>query len=261
MKYVPVILGKIEGLRSLICTMAATNILYVAEKFDPEAESFKHLLEIAGKWNASVELVRLDHKVIEGISPEELLPEPEISQRENNGGILDDTSESDDTDLISSGIPETLNTLIHYGRAGAVNTVYGGIELLVNKLRSSKGYRLVVIGDVHLSSGAAARKRMKRDLISLLSDQIRIPVINSDDLKEQYLFGPRQRIQTIIFAFISLLIYYLLFTNQDTVLDYLSTAGAEIRIIVVVCIVLFVPAAAYLIGGFWHNILKLVKLE
>jgi cytidylate kinase len=261
-EFFPQVLKNIENLRSLVCTMAATNILYIQERFNPDADTFNHLVEIAGKWNASVELVRLVHQT----SEDEHLPVEEsvqvkFSDREKNGGILDDTLDSDEDEKDKCGVPETINRLIQVGRAGAANTVYGGVKSLENIVRVSKGNCLVVVGDVFLSSGAASRKRMKRDLISNLSDQSRVPVISSDDLKEQYLFGPKQTITTIVFALISLFTFYLVFTFQETILKFLTPAENTFKILAVVLIIIFVPLAAFVIGGFWHNILKFVKLE
>ena len=39
--------------------MASTNLLWIQERFDPKSESLPQVLEIAGKWNAAVEVVRL----------------------------------------------------------------------------------------------------------------------------------------------------------------------------------------------------------
>jgi cytidylate kinase len=259
---IPQILKKIENIKSLVCTMAATNILYIQERFNPEADTFNHLVEIAGKWNASVELIRLVHQIKEDKTiPLEEMDLKKISDREINGGILDDTLEPEEDEKDKYGIPETFNRLIQVGRAGAVNTVYGGIQSLVNIVKSAKGNCLVVVGDVFLASGSASQKRMKRDLISLLSDQSRVPVISSDDLKEQYLFGPKQRIKTIIYALLSVLIFYIVFTYQKMILKFLSASDTEFKILAVIVVLISVPFAAYVISGFWHNILKFVKLE
>ena len=261
-EFFPQVLKSIENMRSLVCTMAATNILYIQERFNPDAETFNHLVEIAGKWNASVELVRLVHQTKENERlPVEETDQTEFSNRERNGGILDDTLETDEDEKDKFGVPETINKLIQAGRAGAINTIYGGVKSLSNTVRISKGNCLVVVGDVFLSSGAASQKRMKRDLISNLSDQSRVPVISSDDLKGQYLFGPKQMIKTFVFALFSVLIFYLVFTNQELILKFLTPSDTEFRIIAVLVVVISVPLAAYIIGNLWHNILKFVKLE
>jgi hypothetical protein len=258
----PDVLKKVKGLRSLVCTMAATNILYIQERFDPEVESFNHLKEIAGKWNASVELVRLVHEVKEeGALAGDESTHSKFRNREQDGGILDDTLEQDENEKDNFGMPEVLNKLIQVGRAGAVNTIYGGTKSLADKLRSTKGCCLVVVGDVFLSSGSAAQKRMKRDLISLLSDQSRVPVISSDDLKEQYLFGPKQWVKTLGYILLSVLMYFLVFTNQEVIIKFLSASETEFKILAAVIIILFTPLAAFIVSGFSHNLLKFVKLE
>jgi len=259
---IPQVLKNIESLRTLVCTMAATNILYIQERFDPETDTFNHLIEVAGKWNASVELVRLVHEIRDDkhLVTEEI-NQTRLSDSEKNGGILDDTAEIDEGEEDKFGVPETINKLIQVGRAGATNTVYGGVKSLSNSVKSAKGNCLVVVGDVFLSSGSASQKRMKRDLISRLSDQSRVPVISSDDLKEQYLFGPKQGIKTVLFALISLLIFYLVFTNQEIILKFLTPSETEFKVLAVLVIILSVPLAAYVIGSLWHNILKFIKLE
>ena len=255
------VLKSIENMRSLVCTMAATNILYIQERFNPDAETFNHLVEIAGKWNASVELARIVHQTREDEHlPVEETDQTKFSDREKNGGILDDTLETEE-EKDKYGVPETINKLIQAGRAGAVSTIYGGVKSLANTVRVTKGNCLVVVGDVFLSSGAASRKRMKRDLISNLSDQSRVPVISSDDLKEQYLFGPKQMIKTLLFALLSVLIFYVVFTNQNFILKILTPSNTEFKVLAVLIILISVPLIAFIIGSLWHNILKFVKLE
>jgi hypothetical protein len=262
-QHVPNILEKIDGIKTLTCTIATTNILYIQEKFNPEALSFQHLVEIAEKWNAAVELIRLtDQK-----SPHQEIPngEPESQKKssrvENNGGILEDTPEIEASTDEGHGVSETVNKLIQVGRAGAAHTVYGGAQALEGRLSRTVKYSLIVVGDVFLSRGEAVRKRMKRDLISFLTDHLRVPVIGTEDLKEQYLFGPKQWLETAGYAILSVLIYLSVFTYQKPILDFLSTPGTRHRIMAAAAVALFVPVAAFIIGGLAHNILKLVKLE
>ncbi len=259
---IPPILEKLPGLKTLVCTMAATTILYIQEQFNPEVESFHHLVEIAGKWNSAVDLVRLDHNSKEEeIIYSDNFTSPDVKRSLKNGGILDDTPEPEEEGKDSYGMLKTINKLIQVGRAGAAHTIYGGIEPLASKVKNSRGYCLVVVGDVFLSSGSAAQKRMKRDLVSLLSDQSRVPVISSDDLKEQYLFGPKQKVKTLVYALLTVLIYFLIFTNQEIILNFITSTNTGLKILAAIVITIFVPIAAYIISGFSHNIMKLVKLE
>lgn len=258
---IPEVLEKIPGIRSLVCTMAATTIMCIQEKFNPETEPFTHLLEIAGKWNSAVELVRLDHIIKEDISEEDKLTSSEISKRQIDGGILDDVPEYEEEEKDIYGMRRTINKLIQVGRAGATHSVFGGIKRLSRFVRDSQGYCLLVVGDVFLSSSSASQKRLKRELINILSDNSRVPVINSDDLKEKYLFGPKQIIKTVVYALLSALIYFLIFSNQEFILQFLSDSGTISKILAVAAIIVFVPVAAYVISGFSSNIMKLVKLE
>ncbi len=262
-QYIPAILEKIEGIQSLTCTVATTNILYIQEKFNPEAESFKHLIEIAEKWNAAVELIRLTDQQAPGgaFITDETVIQSIVHRPQNIGGILDDTPGASESEENGHGMTETINKLIQVGRAGAAHTVYGGAQALEGRLSRTIKYSLIVVGDVFLSKSEPVRKRMKRDLISFLIDHLRVPVIGNEDLKEQYLFGPKQWLQTAGYAVLSFLIYQFVFIYQKPILEFLSTPGTKHRIISAAIIALFVPMAAFIIGGFAHNILKMIKLE
>jgi hypothetical protein len=88
-----------------------------------------------------------------------------------------------------------------------------------------------------------------------------VPVISSDDLKEQYLFGPKQWVKTLGYILLSVLMYFLVFTNQEVIIKFLSASETEFKILAAVIIILFTPLAAFIVSGFSHNLLKFVKLE
>ncbi len=256
---IPSVLERIEGVRSLICTVASTNIFYIQEQFNPEVPSFQHLVEIAAKWNASVELIRLVQDEVTKETNETI--SPEFNTAGNLGGILDDVPEIEKKEEEGYGVPETVNKLIQAGRAGACHTLHGGMKSLANKIKREKNYSLVVVGDVFLSNGSVIRKRLKRDMISFLSDQANAPVISTDELEEQFLFRPRQWISTIVYALLSSLILFLVFTNQKVILEFISQSEDWYKVLAVIAVTLFAPFAAYLIGEFSHNIMKFLKLE
>ena len=256
---IPSVIERIDGVKSLICTVATTNILYVQEQFNPDLPSFQHLVEIAAKWNASVGLIRLVQDDVNNETNE--VASPEFNAATEVGGILDDVPETERKEEDGYGMPETVNKLIQAGRAGACQTIHGGIKSLTNKIIQEKNYSLVVVGDVFLSHGSSIRKRLKRDMISTLSDQASAPVISTDEIEEQYLFRPKQWISTIVYALLSSLILFFVFTNQHEILEFLSQSEDWDRVLAIIAVTLFAPLAAYLIGEFSHNIMKFLKLE
>lgn len=260
---IPEVLKEVDGVQSIICTVATTNILYIQEKFDDKSEAMNHVIEVAEKWNAAVELIRLadvSEKPVNGTA-EESISELGTASRAENGGILDDTPEVEAETGETYGLPEALNRLVQTGRAGTTNTVYGGPKQLMKSLSRTENYSLIVIGDVYLAKGDAVKKRMKRDLIGSLNDHLHIPVISTDDLKSQYLFGAKQLAETAIYAGIAAMFYTLIFTNQEAILGFLTKEGTAHRMLAAALVVIFVPIGAYIYGSFTHNILKLIKME
>lgn len=261
-EYIPAILEKIDGIKSLICTVATTNILFVQERFNYKTETFNHLIEIAEKWNASIDLVRLvDLPVEEGVETSDLSVDSQEVPAQVDGGILEDTPDSELSTSDSYGIPETIDRLVQVGRAGTVHTIFGNKKNLVNSFKSAREYSLIAIGDVFLSSGSEARKRLKRELIAFLSDHIRVPVIRIEDLKEQYLFGPKQWGMTFIYALLCVLLFWGIFSYQNAIIKFLTQPGMENRILAAILVALFSFLAARIISGFTHNILKFLKIE
>ena len=86
---------------------------------------------------------------------------------------------------------------------------------LVDTLDRSVPYTLVVLGDLFLSKGHAAKLRATRDLRSFLSDRIKAPVVTADELGGQYFFGRRDILRTAVFLLLAVALYYLVFTYQE----------------------------------------------
>jgi cytidylate kinase len=259
--YIPEVLGRIGGIHSILCTVATTNILYIQEEFDPEAPSLGQVIQVAEKWNASVELIRLTEQGEEKQAATGLSAKPETADRTTDGGILDDTSPSLLYEDDSGGVAETFNKLIQVGRANTVRTVAGGTQNLISNLNRAEKNSLVVVGDVFLSREMSLRKRMRRDLIGFLTDHLKVPVISTEDLKSHYLFGPKQWIQMALYAVATFVIYLMVFNNQETILSFTSAPGTGHRVLSAALVALFVPIAAWAYGSVARYVLKLIKLE
>jgi len=274
--FIPEILKKVPAVRDIRTTMAMTNILWIQETFEPHTETFEEVSKIATKWGAAVELMRLAPQ--EELRPEEA---PDVSREKAprsgsdayNGGIEEDTPEESRAD---GGISKTLDELARNGRSGGGKSVYGNQHNLVESLDRTIPYTLVVIGDVFQSKGHSAKLRATRDLRSFLSDHIKAPVVTSDELGSHYLFGKRDVVRTSVFLVVTVVLYALVFTHQDAILEFLANAGwyADAtrgtflghfsfvpKIIISLAVFVTVPVVAYVYGSIAGAILKLIKME
>jgi hypothetical protein len=134
----------------------------------------------------------------------------------------------------------------------------------------------VVLGELFLAKGHAARLRATRDLRSFLSDRIRAPVVTADELGGQFFFGKRDIAHTAVFLLITIAVYFLVFTHQEAILGFLMHSGwyAEAiegtflsrfewmtKLVVSLAVFLFVPFVAYSYGTVTRAVLKLIKME
>lgn len=275
-EHIPAVLESIPEIHDLRITMATTNLLWIQEEFRPRSEVFDEVVEIATKWNAAVELVRL---APEDDAPSEETESASVAVAEESGsGEYDGGIEADvpDDARDDGGLRETLDRLAEVGRSGGGRVVYGGGGNLLETLDRSVPYTLVVIGDVFLSKGQAARLRAMRDLRGFLGDRIRTPVVTADELGSEYLFRRRDILHTAFFVAVVALIYLLVFTNQEAVLAFMAHGGwySEAvrntflgrydwmpKVLVSVALFLFIPVVAYSYGRVTSALLKLIKME
>jgi hypothetical protein len=146
----------------------------------------------------------------------------------------------------------------------------------VDSLDRTFPYTLVVVGDLFLSKGHAARQRAIRDLRGFLEDRIRAPIVTADELGAQYLFGKRDVLRAGFFLLVIVAVFYLVFTNQEPVLAFLSNTGwyADAvgdsflgrfdwlpKLVVSLAVFLFIPVVAYSYGRVASTFLKLIKME
>ncbi len=270
------VLEGLSGLEDLRITMATATLLWIQEKFQAHSEVYEKVVEIATKWNAAVELVRL---APESAKPTEVPTEDPVTgtpfgqNQIQNGGIEEDEP---DLEIEDGGVAATLDELAGAGRAGGGRSVYGGQQDLVEALDRGFPYTLVVVGEAFLSKAHAARVRATRDLRSFLADRIRAPVVTADELGEQYLFGRRDILRTIVFLAIVALLYFLVFSNQEWILAFMANTGwyADAvqdtflsrfdwlsKIVVSLALVLFIPLVAYSYGRVTGAFMKLIKME
>jgi cytidylate kinase len=262
---IPQVLADLKECREIQCTMAETNILWVQERFVPGSENFQHILHLAQRWGAAVELMRL-------IEPEDVTGKAEtidglsqydfgrrVCPMEKNGGVEDD----DPTAMVNDGgLGAAMEDLIDKGRCGGGHTVCGGYDKILERVRGDGDYALVVVGDMFLSKGQSTRTRRTREFAMSIRDRLKAPVITMEELKSRFLFGKGQGITLAGFAVLLGLIYTLVFRNQDPVLTFLSgPIHQQMKWLAPLVVVLFVPIIAYLYGTVTGLILKLINID
>lgn len=265
---IPEVLGDVDGIRELVCTMARTNILWIQERFSPGSTSFRQMIEIASKWGAAIELIRMipveedefvETQAEEFATVDGSAPGVHLGPKRYEGGIVDDT----EGEMIEEdeGVRNTREELIRLGLAGGCRTVQGTPRRLLSVIDRSVRYSLIVIGDVFLAKGRSVQTRLTRELGSFLGDQLKVPTVMSDELETQFLFGRKQLAQLVVFLLSALILYTLVFTNQEAILRFLYTEETTLKILRVAAVFAFIPIIAYVYGSAARLILKMLKIE
>jgi cytidylate kinase len=270
----PEVCKGLPGLKDVRVTMAMTNLLWVQEEFRPASGLYDEVVDLATRWNAAVELVRCAPEAASPASAEAAWEPLESAPGQYTGGIDEDVPEP--AEGTNGGLQATLDELARIGRSGGGRVVYGEPQQLLNTLDRKVPYTLVVIGDLFLSKGHAARLRATRDLRGFLSDRINAPVVTADELRAQYMLGKHDIVRSAAYLVVAILLYLYVFTHQAPILEFLAHSGwyaAAVtgsflsrfewvpKLIVSLAVFLFVPVVAYFYGTVARTALKLVKIE
>jgi len=258
------VLNSLEGCRENLCTMAETNILYIQECFDPKAEDLGQVTQLAKRWGAAVELIRLIPKgEAAGICLENTRSQPLSAAHKDSstytGGVEDDGPEIHTAD---GGLSDTLEELVAMGRSAGGSTVAGSSREVIHAVKENHNYSLVILGKLFLSKGPQASTRLTRELGLTLHDKLRTPVIDIRELQSEFLFGKAQAFKLILFSLILLCIYSLVFNYQKPILNVIGgNLHEKWKWAAAFGIAFFVPFVAYVYGTVSGLILKLIDID
>lgn len=255
---IPKILKSVEGVREVICTIAQTHILWIQERYDPKSESFRELISLSQKWEAAVELLRLsavDDNVYEVKSTVDT-GATHVAGKEKNGGVEDDVEEKT-TSEDDGGMKQTATELVNLGHFGGERWVRTTPQRVLEAIDHGVKYSLVVLGDLFLAKGHAARGRMCRELSTTLQDKLKVPVVMADELRQQFLFSPRHMFQLVFYVVLTAVVYWSVFTHQVAILEFLQGN----RMLAAASVFAFVPAVAYIYGNAARLFLKMLRIE
>ncbi len=290
------VLQPLAGVDEIRATMAATTILWVQEAFDPASDTFRDVVEIAGKWNAAVELVRYtaDAAGRGGHGPGAAAP---VREAVAAGGVVDSAATAataagaggagaativappiiaaapggieedvDEEPAVDEGLKATLDALARLGRAGGARHVRGSRGSLIASCCGGVPHSMVVLGELFLGSPHAARLRLTRELRGSISDRVKVPVVTTDELRTQYLFGHRDLFRLLGWVAVVLALYVVAFTHQPAMLRFLASGGDALsgtvgRLLVSAAVFVFVPIVAFSYGTVARLLMKLIRME
>jgi cytidylate kinase len=261
-EYISQVLTDLEGCREIRCTMAETNILWIQERFTPKSDNFQQIVQLAQRWGAAVELMRL-LPLGERVGDTTIDADQDFGPRQcpaaQSWGVEDDDSEEEVDD---GGLGLVQEDLLNLGRSGGQHTICGGHDKILERVKGNGKYALVVIGDMFLSKGHSARTRRTRELAMNIRDKLKAPVITADELKSRFLFGPRQALTLVGFLALVILVYGLAFTHQGWINNFLSgSIHQHYKWLASIVVFVFIPIIAYIYGTVTDLALKLINVD
>jgi cytidylate kinase len=266
---IPEVLGKLSGVGDLRCSMASTNILWVQERFEASSPGFASLMQVAERWGAAVELLRVTPPEEEDAATPQAppaavsSPPPPGLRRAVDGGIEDDVAvpQSPAPGRDEESLRETYDLLTRRGIAGGIRSVEASPRQIGLSIDRTVPYSLVVVGDVFTGKGPAASQRLTRELAARLGDALKTPVVRQAELKAQYGPSAWQLVKLGAGGLGVAGLYVYVFTHQQQVLQFLTQEGTGGKALAAVGLLLFVPLIAYLYGNLAKWLLKLVRIE
>jgi cytidylate kinase len=251
----------LAGCRENICTMAETNILWIQESFDPKGENFDQVTQLAKRWGAAIELLLLDPegKYRPQVPVMENTHSGTLSAGTDTGGVEDDDPVSVTDD---KGLSRTVEELVAIGRSAGGFSVSGAGREVIDAVKDNNNYSLIILGNLFLSKGHETSTRLTRELGLDLREKLKAPVITSGELHSRFLFGKTQAFKLLGFILATFLIYWLVFTFQEPILDVLGgDLHSKFKWVASIGVGLFVPVVAYVYSTVTGLVLKLVDID
>jgi hypothetical protein len=266
---IPLVLGNLEGARQLVATMAVTNLLWIAERFDPGSRAYAEVTDLARRWGAAVELALLLPSNGDGTDVQDgdasgaggpavrYVPKSE----DETGGIEEDVGGAP-RDVGDDGLVAQSEALISDGLFGGSQMWTGGTDQVVQTVRSRSSTSLIIVGDIFVSRGAASRVRLTRELCSSIRERTRVPVLQQHELRGSLLVDRGHLLRMVASLILLAGIYGLLFTHQRDILEFLGGADWKSwRVVATLAVALTAPVVAYLYGGVTGTVLSWLKFE
>ncbi|MFH0900713.1 MAG: cytidylate kinase-like family protein, partial [Pseudomonadota bacterium] len=231
---IPAVLERLEGLKEVHCTIASTSLLWIQDKFSPSSDAFGHVVDLAQRWDSSVELLQLVPAGSEDIAPS-VLPAASSLRHSNNdgndgdGGVILDTpgEKSDDEAPKDSETAETREELRRLGRCGGMQAL--PTASIPGAVNPSSKYSLVVVGEAYGDRPHAVRSRLKRELRLALADHLNVPVVGVEELRRRLQFGPRQVAQLVASLATVVATYLLVFSNEAAIMTFIRDQSTLAR--------------------------------
>ena len=266
----PDVVTKVSGVEDLTCTVASSNILWVQERFKASGRTFDAVVKAATHWHSSVELMKLTPAPTGSSSTdatgrdtgvEAAQAPPLFTARQVDGGIEDDTERStgligEDDDL--RGMFGELNVR---GIAGSASRLPDDMRRIRAAVDRSIPYSLVVVDEVFLNHGHAARLRKTRELAGRLGEVIRAPVVGAEDLDQMVRTSWSDYARMIGLAAIVVIVFLIVFSYQREVLEFFSPTTAGSKIVAAFVLLLTVPVFAVMYGTLTGAVLRLFHVE
>ncbi|MFC2144458.1 AAA family ATPase, partial [Acidobacteriota bacterium] len=163
----PDVVAVMDGVASLTCTMASSNILWIQERYLAEGPTFEAVVKAAGHWHASVELMKQVPESATGTeradasAPEagaEAEPVPLFTARRIDGGIEGDVQTAHATED-EADLRAVFHGLNARGIACSASRMPADMTRVGTAIDRTTPYSLVVVGDVFLDREHATRSR------------------------------------------------------------------------------------------------------
>ncbi len=267
----PEVVEGVPGVKDLTCTVASSNILWVQERFEPSGSTFDAVVRTANHWHAAVELMKLVPLASASPQLETALggadqarvaaPAPLYTTRKVDGGIEADVERTPSTDENDADLRRMFGELNARGIAGSASRLPDDMRRIRAAVNRSIPYSLVVVDEVFLDHGHAARMRKTRELVSRLGDVIRAPIVSAEDLDQLIRTSPSAYARMIALAAIVVAVFVFVFSHQQQVLEFFSPTTFVGKVIATVVLLIIVPVFATIYGTLTTSVLKLFYVE
>jgi cytidylate kinase len=251
--YAPDVLSEVDGIKDIHVTIAFDTILYIGERFDPKSEGFQNTIKMSKRRNWAVELVSM---------PAALNENELIEEETDHANVEEEIEQFEKSVNKEIGLSYCLEHLREAECCAGSNHIYATPWTLVRILQRRHDYKLVVIGSMFQERSEVIRKRFIDNLKTLLSENVKIPVIEADEIDDKFRFTKKLVIKTFALLVMAAVLVSLVLMFYRSIIDALyDYSPITSKGFIVLIVMTITPLFAYLYGSFTGYILKWLHID
>lgn len=249
-----------DGVAHVHATVADRTILFLQDRYRRTPTNIRDVIALADSTDSAVRIMRVARP--DSAPGTEFFDASALSEVSEGLEIVESNHEAAPPGEFNADVTSCADELDHHGRLGGIRTFYGTADWLIAHLDATRGFNMIILGELFAQRSTSVRARLRSQLAQMLSDRLKAPVLTAEEISRRTNARAGDVIQLVLLIVASAALIYLLMRYQGSLLPVLVQQTLwYLKLASGVAILGIALLFAYLFGTFIKRVLRLIRLE